>query len=44
MPEQMRLVINDQQLDDGTINSPKYVRDIPGITNDSTIHLVLKNS
>ena len=43
-PDQMRLVMDNNELDEGKLDAPSYIKDIPGITNGSTIHLVLKNN
>jgi hypothetical protein len=37
-PEQMRLVLDHQQLEDNN----SLVQDIEGLSNDSTLHLVLR--
>ena len=42
-PEQMRLIMDNDQLEDGRLDAPVYIRDIHGLINGSTIHLVLKN-
>lgn len=39
-PEQMRLVLDSQQLEEST----RLVEKIPGISNECTIHLVMKGS
>ena len=39
-PEQMRLVLDSQQLEEST----RLVENIPGISNECTIHLVMKGS
>ena len=43
-PENMRLVLDNNELEEGRLDAPKLIKDIPGITNDITIHLVLKSS
>ncbi len=42
-PEEMRLVMDNNQLEDGRLDAPMYIRDISGLINGGTIHLVLKS-
>ena len=43
-PDQMRLVIEGDQMEDGPSHQPHSITSFPAICNDCTIHLVLKNS
>lgn len=41
-PDQLRLVIDGKQMEDGPGNQPNSITSYPAISNECTVHLVLK--
>ena len=41
-PEEVRLIIDGKQMEDGTLTQPQFITAYPAICHDCTIHLVLK--